>query len=194
MNHAPKFDLDAALREVLKPAPAPEALRSELLARAGRRARPWPPFRTSLLAAAAVVILGLGAQMTSRMNGEGKGSKHLVTAVSEASQEFVDPRDLAFKEESCAGKGCGEWAQVRAGFRAPLPACIAETDLAGGGTCRIAGGPTVHYSLRDGRKVYVFPKELEACRAGRRVVMDRGALQAQAWNEQGRGYLLLALK
>lgn len=194
MNHAPQRNLDDALREALKPAPAPEALRARLLAKAGRPAGPWSPLRATLLAAAAVVVVGLGALFATRMKPDGRTRVPLATAVSGASADFSDTGDLSFLAGACTGKGCGDWAKVRAGFRAPLPACFLETDLAGGGTCRIAGTSTVHYALRDGSKVYVFQGELTGCAKGRRVVVDQGDLQAQAWNEEGHGYLLLAKK
>ena len=41
MNHARKPGLDQALREALRPEPAPEALRARLKAKAARPGRTW---------------------------------------------------------------------------------------------------------------------------------------------------------
>jgi hypothetical protein len=185
--------MDEALRGALRPEPAPEALRAKLMAQAGQKARPWSPLRTMLLAAAALLVVGLGVLAFPRRIQEVPGGAALATAVSEASREFADTRDCCFKDAACSGKACGDWAEGRVGFQAPLPAKLAEADLVAGGTCRLAGQSVAHYTLRDGRMIYVFGEELDGCR-GRRAVLQHGALQAEAWNEHGRGYLLLARK
>jgi hypothetical protein len=193
MSHARKPDLEEALREALKPGPAPEALRARLMAQAGQRARTWTPLRAALLAVAAVLVVSLGALAIPRKDTLGH-RRALEQAVSEAAAGYAHVGALSFQEDACAGKGCGDWAQTPAGFRAPLPQSISETQLHGGGACRIGGQSAVHYLLRDGRMIYVFAHELEACRGGRPACLDRGTYEVRAWNEQGRGYLLLARK
>jgi hypothetical protein len=191
MTHTPRPDLDQALKEALRPNAAPAELRARLMAQAQRapKTRPW--LRPMLLAAAALLIVGTASMVLPKQVL--RPSIPLEAAVRSASEEMNQADvDTSFQGQGCDGKACGEWANACAGFKAPLPAGFSDQDLRSGGSCRVAGEAAAHYQLRDGRMVYVFPRPLEGCMFGGRTTLQQGPHIAQAWNENGRGYLLLA--
>lgn len=191
MNGEPLSPFDKALKEALRPeAPSPE-FKARLLALARKADQPVRWLRPLLLTAAASLLLGVGASLVlGRSGGPGITPD---TALASAVKLHDVPQEVCFKERDCGGKGCGEWAQVRAGFRAPLPACVQETELVAGAACTLAGRPAVRYHLRDGSLVYVLSRPLDDCPLQGRSRMKQGPLQGEAWNEEGRGYLRVAL-
>lgn len=191
MNPTPRPDLDQALKDVLRPDPAPEALKEKLLAQAARAPRARSPWRALGLAAAALLVIGM-ASLAVPLRSLREGRIPLNTVMRSVSEELSSGVDRSFDGQACCGKACGDWAQSQAGFRAPLPRCVAEKDLRSGGACRIAGEAAAHYQLNDGRMVYVFQRPLEGCVLGGRTTLEHGPHIAQAWNEDGRGYLLIA--
>ncbi len=192
MNHAPSSIPDQALRDAMRPSPASEVLRARLLATARRCDRPRPTFRPLLLASAAALVMTFGGLIGQHFLRTAGGGIPLEAVVSPAALEFADPQDLNFRGQACQGKGCGDWARIQAGFKAPLPAGIAESELSAGGACRVGGHAAAHYLLHDGRMVYVFSAPLRDCPWEGRRTLQRESVSAQAWNEAGRGYLLLA--
>ncbi len=190
MNQTPHPDLDQALKEALRPEAAPAELRARLLNQAQRSSAPRPWLRPLMLAAAALVVVGSASLMLPRQPL--RASIPLEAVVRSASEEIKSDVDTSFQGQGCDGKACGDWANVCAGFKAPLPAGFSDQDLRSGGSCRIAGEAAAHYQLRDGRMVYVFSRPLEGCVFGGRTTLQQGSHIAQAWNENGRGYLLLA--
>lgn len=187
--------LEEALPGALRAAKAPEELRRKLLLEArrrdagrGRTFRPW-------LAAAALVLTFGGATLAMRALRPAPtplAAFPLPELMDAASRNFRTVQGLDFRGPECTDKACGLWALRRVGFTAPVPAALAQAPLAGGRSCAVGGLPVAHYAFRDGRALYVFQAPLTGCGASPsspRVV--EGHLMARAWNEQGRGYVLL---
>ena len=187
--------LDEALMDSLRAGKAPEALRQRLLAEArrrdaGRRSafRPW-------LAAAAVVLALAGSLAVARRLRPAPAplaAEAMPDLLEAASRNYQTVKSLDFRGPECTDKACGLWALHRVGFTAPVPASLANAPLAGGRSCSVMGRPVAYYSFRDGRSLYVFQEPLPGC--GERAGAPRsvaGPLMARAWNEQGRGYVLL---
>ena len=187
--------LDEALGEALRGGKAPEALRQRLLAEARRRDggrgnayRPW--------LAAAAVVLALGGSLALvrvlRPAPAPLAAEALPGLLDAASRNFRTIKGLDFRGPDCTDKACGLWALRRVGFTAPVPAALAEVPLAGGRSCAVEGRPVAHYTFRDGRALYVFQAPLQGCSASPSAPRPvEGHLLAKAWNEQGRGYVLL---
>ncbi len=186
--------LDDALREALRGEKASVDLRQRLLAEArkrdGGRAFSFRPF---LAAAAVLITVGTGVFLGRGLRqGPPVAAANLPELLQATSQNFRTIKALDFAGRDCTGKGCGTWALRRVGFTAPIPACLDEAGMAGGRSCAVQGRKVAHYAFLDGRALYVFSGPIEGCGGppGSPRPVD-GRLMARAWNEGGRGYVLL---
>ncbi len=186
MNHS-KPSFDDQLRQALAPAPAPAALRDALRASrptAGRRAAPW-------LAAAATFLLVAGGLWFGQRPRLEPGPAREVAG--QALSNFLSVHTLDFQgAPPGASTDCGSWCLQRAGFSAPLPSCTVPAEVEGGRVCAVGRTPVGHYLLKGGRGLYVFAKPFEngSARPSPPLAVAAG-LQARAWNENGRGYVLI---
>lgn len=187
--------LDEALTDALRGEKAPEALRQRLLAEARRRdAGQRSAFRPWLAAAAVVLALGGSAVLARRLRPAPAplAAEAMPDLLEATSRNYQTVKSLDFRGPECTDKACGLWALHRVGFTAPVPASLANAPLAGGRSCSVMGRPVAYYAFRDGRSVYVFRDPLPACGEGAGISKSlSGVMQARAWNEQGRGYVLL---
>ena len=187
--------LDDALREALRGEKAPVDLRQRLLAEARKRdgGRTSFTFRPLLVAAAMLVTVGAGMYLGRGLrSGPPVASAALPGLLQATSQNFRTIKGLDFAGRDCTDKACGIWALHRVGFTAPIPACVNEAGMVGGRSCAVQGRKVAHYAFRDGRALYVFSGPLEGCGATPGVAQPVGGqLMARAWNEGGRGYVLL---
>lgn len=186
--------LEDALRDALRPTSAPEGLRQRLLVEAQRQdAGRRFSFRPYLAAAALLLTLGSGIYLGRGLrSGPPVAAAALPDLLEATSKNYRTIQGLDFAGGECTDKACGLWALQRVGFTAPLPACMGTAPMAGGRSCAVQGRPVAHYAFQDGRAVYVFSGPLEGCGtspgAPRQV---EGPYLARAWNEGGRGYVLL---
>lgn len=190
MTQPTRTNLDQALREALAPEPAPAYLRESLLAEAGRQDRgqrrsPW----FARLAAAAVLVVLTGGSAYLLVPKPPPGPAH---TAQEALRNYMEVHGLEFQGEPACGEACHRWSKAKLGFDAPLPAICADFKVVGGRACRVDDRPVAHFLLSDGRALYVFQKPLRggADEPGSPLAVA-GGLQARAWNEQGRGYVLV---
>ncbi|MFN8010399.1 MAG: hypothetical protein U0P81_03245 [Holophagaceae bacterium] len=181
----PSFD--DQLRGVLAPAAAPGALRASVLAARqplGRRAAPW-------LAAAATLLLAAGGVWLGQRPRLSPGPARDVAG--QALTNFLSVHTLDFQGAPPAAAGdCGSWCLQRTGFSAPLPSCTAPSEVEGGRACAVGRTPVGHYLLKGGRGLYVFARPFENCGGLPSPPLAVAAgLQARAWNENGRGYVMI---
>ncbi len=185
--------LDAALRKALQgePLPAPQALRNRLLLEARRQdgdlADPSLYAWTLRWAVAAVLFLsvGISAWVLSRAPEE-------VVLAQAALENYRHVEGLDFQgRPSEAADCCSAWSRAKLGFDAPLPMGCAPEQLSGGRVCSVKERPVAHYRLKDGRAVYVFAGPLRGCSARPALLAKAPGLQAQGWNEGGRGYVVI---
>jgi hypothetical protein len=184
MSPHPPFD--DQLRLALAPAPAPPALREAILAvrqPLGRRAAPW-------LGLAATLLLTAGGLWFGQASRAAAPPREIA---SQALNNFLTVHGLDFLGAPPSASGdCGSWCQERAGFTAPLPNCTNPSEIEGGRVCAVGRTPVGHYLLKGGRGLYVFAKPFENCGAMPSPPLAVAAgLQARAWNENGRGYVMI---
>jgi hypothetical protein len=183
-NPNPPFDTQ--LRAVLAPAAAPASLRAAVLAARRplfRRAAPW-------LAAAATVLLVAGGGWLGQRPRLAPGPAREVAG--QALTNFLSVKGLDFQGAPEGSGDCGHWCERRAGFTAPLPSCTPASEVEGGRVCAVGRTPVGHYLLKGGRGLYVFAKPFDGCGGERTAPLAVAAgLQARAWNENGRGYMLI---
>lgn len=184
-------NLEQALREVLAPEPAPASLKDALLSQArvhdqGRRKSPWF-LRTATAAAALLLFAGGGVFLVGS-----RSAKEPTHIAQEALRNFMEVHALEFQGEPACGQACTQWSKKMLGFDAPLPSCCTDLKVVGGRACRVDGRAVAHFLLSDGRALYVFQKPLTGGTAEPGAALAvAGGLQAKAWNEQGRGYVLV---
>lgn len=186
--------LDDALREALRGEAAPVDLRKRLLTEARKRdeGRNFS-FRPLLVAAAMLLTVGSGVFLGRAMqSGPPVAAAALPGLLQATSRNFRSVQGLDFAGRDCADKARGTWALSKVGFTAPVPACVNEGGMAGGRSCAVEGRKVAHYAFLDGRALYVFSGPLEGCGTTPGVAQPvEGHLMARAWNEGGRGYVLL---
>ena len=192
MSMGPRSDPDAferQLRAALRPTPAPADLQEALL----RGRRPVAGWRrwSGLAALLCLALLG-GVVFIRQHSGGGRQGARLLQA---ALQHRLEPAGLEFIPVA-AGDGsnspqcqCRTWSQQALGFPAELPALLSEQDLKGGRACSMAGERAACYILLDGRTLYVLPRPIPGL--GHGPVARAGDLEARAWNEGERGYILV---
>ncbi len=188
MNPDQKANLDAALGDLLAAPPAPPDLRAALLAEARRQDGPRRRRAPRLLAAAALLLfVGGGAALVLR-----PPAPEPAATARGALKNFMEIHGLEFQGRDVCADTCTQWSRGRLGFEAPLPSACAGEAMRGGRACEVGGRPVAHYLLQDGRALYVFRDPIPGCgiQPGRALAVA-GGLQAKAWNERGRGYVLV---
>jgi hypothetical protein len=187
--------LEAALRSLFAVRPAPAELREGLLAvaRSRDRVRGARRLRRLLqagLAAALILVLGGGGAWVKARTRMGS------VAVAQATlADFMGTHDLAFvgtPPQTGAGDPCACWSRGRVGFEANLPRSCPHLEVSGGRECRVKGMLAACYLLRDGRSLYVFPGPIRGAGSVQgQPLAVAASYQAKAWNEDGRGYVLV---
>lgn len=190
-----RIPFDRALATALEPGPAPEVLRCRLQAaakRADQRRRTWLAFAAGivlmLLSGSALALLLLAPSADARM-------------AREALTHFMSAQQLDFhgtpphpgrSSGAAAEDPCACWSQQVLGYAAALPEGVRSCAITGGRACRVGGRPAACYLLEEGRGLYVFehPFRQGGEASGRPLVVAAG-FQARAWNEGGRGYVMV---
>ena len=110
----------------------------------------------------------------------------------EALRNFMEIHALEFQGGEACAIACNQWAKARLGYSAPLPDACGDAKVVGGRACRVDNRPVAHFLLSDGRALYVFQEPIKggSTEPGTALAVA-GGLQAKAWNEQGRGYVLV---
>jgi hypothetical protein len=186
---APGFD--GQLRDALRPGAAPDDLRRALLAPAGRRGSPW---RWPALGLAALLMLLLGGGTWGWMAHW--RSQEGVRLSRAAIQRYMAAPRMEFVV-AASGPSLAEqsrvWSRQAVGFPALLPECLAGQAVKGGCACDMKACRAACYFLEDGRAIYVFDRALRGLPEGagqpRRLAWEDH--RAEAWNERGRGYVLV---
>lgn len=184
---------ERALAEALAPGRAPAGLRGELLAaakRVDRRRRTGLAFAAGfilmLAAGSLLALLLLLPSADSRMAREA-----LVHFMSAKELDFQGAPPRLAKDQSSEDP-CACWSKRALGYAAGLPEGLSGCAIQGGRACRVGGRPAACYLLEQGRGLYVFerPFRQDAEAADRPLVVAAG-FQARAWNEGGRGYVIV---
>jgi hypothetical protein len=183
--------LEDALRQVLRYPRAPQDLVEALRAQARGRDRHARIRVRWALAAALLLLLGAGWGWLG-LRGQLEGPS-LVQAVLE---DFMSASPLSFQgspPHSAGGDPSRCWSRRCAGFEATLPRSCPVGEVRGGRICRLRGMRVACYLLQGGRSLYVFPVPIRgAGGALERPLAVAAGFQASAWNEEGKGYVLVA--
>ena len=187
--------LDEALRQTLQACAAPADLREGLLAQARRLDRRgpsrWPRLVVRMgLAAAMVLVLGSGLAWLKGRTMPGGGA-----LAQAALADYLEPHRLSFQGTPPCPAGmdaCCCWSRERLGFEAALPRSCATMAMNGGRACRLKGVAAACYCLEGGSTVYVFARPIPGAAPTQGKPFAVAAnFQASAWNEGGRGYVMV---
>ena len=186
---------DQQLAKALRPGAAPEDLRRNLL----RAAQGHGPRRTwYALGIAATLMFLLGSSAWGWMahwnSHEGERFTHAVLQnyMEVQTMDFTVDDSTQDSVEQCMER-CRQWSTKAVGFSAQLPKGLADQPLKGGCACNIASSRVACYQLKDGRAIYVFDRSIKGLNAdskNRPLILASGH-RASAWNEDGRGYILV---
>ena len=197
MNERPTgtTGFDQQLAKALRPGAAPEDLRLSLLRAAASR-RPHRTWHALGIAATLMFLLGSGAWgwMTHWNSHEGERFTQAVL------QNYMEVQNMDFtvdasdqgSVEQCMER-CKQWSTKAVGFAAHLPRGLANQPLKGGTACIMDSCRAACFYLKDGRAVYAFDRTirgLDADSKQRPIILASGH-RGTAWNEDGRGYILV---
>ena len=182
--------LDPALAQALAPEPAPQFLRNALLAEARRRDAKRRNRSRFLAAAASFILLASGAAGGYVVYSRSRpGASHSARL---ALQNFMEAHSLEFQGQDACAKACTTWSKSKLGFECPLPAACSGMRIVGGRASKLGGTAVAHFLLEGGRSLYVFREPLKGgMPAPGAPLAMAGGFQAKAWNEQGRGYVMV---
>lgn len=190
-NTASPTGFDQQLQGALRPGAAPDDLRRSLMQAAGKRSSPWK-WQALGLAALLMVLLGGGTWGgVAHWRGQ-EGVRFGRAAIQKYMQSprmdfVVDASGPDFVEQG------RQWSTKAVGFSAQMPECLAGQMVKGGCACDMDTCLAACYYLQDGRAIYIFDRTLRGLPSGfdqpRRLAFD--GHKAQAWNENGRGYVLV---
>lgn len=180
--------------------PAPQDLRAVLLEQAQRvdrmdredRPHPWVQRHWMLATASFLLAISLGSFL--HFHGATAVNARLAKA---AMNDFAKAQTLDFEGQpqvalNGAPDSCCAWSQSRLGFTAPLPSLAVGCPLKGGRACVIEGRSAASYVLEDGRCIVVMETPIRgAGDSPGSVLASVSGFQARAWNEKGRGILLI---
>ena len=117
-----------------------------------------------------------------------------------ALQDFIQVQRMDFtmdastqvSVEQCMER-CRQWSAQAVGFAAHLPKSLADQPLKGGNACTMPSCRSACFLLQDGRAVYVFEHTFKGLDVGsnKRPMIIASGYRARAWNEDGRGYVLI---
>jgi len=186
---------DRQLAEALRPGPAPADLRRSLLraAEGHRTRRNWHALG---IAAGLMLLLGSGAwgwmAYWRGMEGERFTRAALQTFMEAQPMDFVVEDSAQESAEECMER-CRRWSAKAVGFSAHLPKGLAGQPLKGGCACKMGSSRAACFFLKDGRAVYVFNRTLRGVDADHKKapLLLAAGHRARAWNEDGRGYILV---
>jgi len=182
---------DQQLKDALRPGAAPDDLRRSLLGAAGKRGSHWK-WQALGIAALLMVFLGGGTWgWVAHWRGQ-EGVRLSRVAI----QRYMETPHMDFIVEASGPSSLEQsrqWSSKAVGFSALLPECLASLAVQGGCACDMDACRAACYFLRDGRAIYVFDRALRGLPSGsdqpRRLAFE--GHRAQAWNENGRGYVLV---
>ena len=186
---------DQQLAKALRSGAAPEDLRRNLLQIAAIH-RPRRTWHALGIAATLMFLLGSGAWgwMAHWNSHEGERFTQAVL------QNYMDAQTMDFTLDDSAQDSvaqcmerCRQWSTKAVGFSAQLPKSLADQPLKGGRACTMVSCRVACYQLQDGRAVYVFDRTLKGLDADskKRPLILASGHRASAWNEDGRGYILV---
>lgn len=189
----PRFDQQ--LVEAMRPGTAPDDLRRSLLRAAESRGPRWS-WHALGIAATLLLLFGSGAwgwlAHRDRHEGERFTRVALQTYMEVQKMDFTMDDSAQDSVEQCMER-CKQWSTKAVGFSAHLPKGLAGEPLKGGSACIMASCRTACFYLKDGRAVYVFDRTLRGLDASsmKRPLILASGHRGTAWNEDGRGYILV---
>jgi len=183
------------LKDALRPRAAPEDLRRELMRAAKRRnttrntSWTWPA-----LGIAALLMFLLGGGTWSWVAGS--RAKEGTQSAQAALMHFAKGRRMDFTVDALAQNSAEQglrWSTKAVGFSAALPECLTDQAVSGGCACDMKACRAACYFLRDGRAIYIFERTLRGLPSdpNRPQVFASNGQRALAWNEGGRGHILV---
>lgn len=182
---------DQQLKDALRPGAAPEDLRRSLLRAAKPRRSPWA---WPALAMAALLMLLLGGGTWGWLSySRGQEGARFAQAMI---RRYAEGPRMDFTVDALAQNPAEQsrrWAATAVGFPAELPQCLANQTMSGGCACDMEACRAACYVLRDGRAVYIFERALRGLPSDPnrpRIIASNGH-RALAWNEAGRGHILV---
>ncbi len=182
-----KTSMDEELANVLRPFPAPAALREQLLMEARRADRPQRLVRRLALAASFLLgAVGLGLYLTQTQDLG-------LDMAKQAALNHTSVTSMDFKGAPPDGPAtCGDWCVQKLGYQAPLPAEFNVSQVVGGRACSLKSRPVAYYQMDCGSGLFVFKEPLTEVKHQRpsRFNLPNG-YRARMWNEHEHGYLLV---
>ena len=194
-KHSASISFDQQLAKALRPGHAPEDLRLNLLKAAKNQGthRTWYALG---IAAALMLLIGSGAWGWMAHWNHQEGERYTRAAL----QDFIQVQRMDFTVDASAQESmeqcmerCKQWSSQAVGFSAHLPKSLANQPLKGGNACTMPSCRSACFLLEDGRGVYVFEHSLRGLDTGseKRPLIIASGYRATAWNEGGRGYVLV---
>ncbi|MDP2874755.1 MAG: hypothetical protein Q8O00_01140 [Holophaga sp.] len=182
-----KTSMDEELANVLRPFPAPAALRERLLMEARRVDRPRRIVRR--LALAASFVLGAAVLGWYFMQTQDLG----LAIAKQAALSHTSASPMDFKGAPPDGPAtCGDWCIEKLGYQAPLPMEFKVTQVVGGRACSLKTRPVAYYQMNCGSGLFVFKEPLTEIKDKRSNHYDLpNGYTARMWNEHDHGYLLV---
>lgn len=183
--------LDKQLKLALHPTTAPDDLRLRLLRVARRQDSRWT-WQTLGIAAVLMILLG-GSTWGWMVNWRNKEGERFSQA---AIQNYMEVKHVDFMVDATlpdTEAQYSQWSSRTAGFSCSLPKRLTGQVLKGACACTMASCRAVCYHLEDGRAVYIFERPLRGLGGdfGKLRTILAANHRAQAWNEDGRGYVLV---
>lgn len=194
-NQRAAIGFDRQLSLALQPTAAPEDLRRSLLnaSKVQGMRRTWHALG---IAAILMLLFGSGAWGWVVHWNHKEGERYVRAAL----QDFIQVQRMDFTVDAAAQESmeqcmerCRKWSSQAVGFPAHLPKSLADQPLKGGNACTMPSCRSACFMLQDGRGVYVFEHHLKGLDAGseKRPLIIASGYRATAWNENGRGYVLI---
>ena len=194
-KHSASISFDQQLAKALRPGNPPEDLRLNLL-RAAKNQGMRGTWYAMGIAAALMLLIGSGTWGWMAHWNHQEGERYTRAAL----QDFIQVQRMDFRVDASAQESmeqcmerCKQWSSQAVGFSAHLPKSLADQPLKGGNACTMPSCRSACFLLEDGRGVYVFEHSLRGLDTGseKRPLIIASGYRATAWNEGGRGYVLV---